>query len=373
PLNLDLKRPQLRSHPYLQGLYLLLRTSGLARVEGTGSKARLVLDPFLKTQWDQLNPTERYFQLLEAWLRFARPGMIGEFESTLSGDLLFRCVQTWMGILKKPFRLKPKDSKNVYMRGLWYDFYLLALMDLFGLMKVETPRGRLTSWVPSKVDSTLFGTAVFALILKADDEIEQTHRQASADDDENEAAVDDEDEDDKFGEDAWFDDEESELVMPEFGLWQPRFQPYFPEWKENLTIPKPETREGTFVFRVSLGKVWREIAMPAKGTLDDLMAEILASVKFDFDHLYEFTFRDPLGRTVTVVSPEMEEGLWATEFSIGSLPLEPGQTMEALYDFGDCWKFSIKLVSVDPEGKLKKPKILKRHGKAPEQYPYWDE
>ena len=34
PLRLELKRPQIRSHPYLQGLNLLLRASGLARVEG---------------------------------------------------------------------------------------------------------------------------------------------------------------------------------------------------------------------------------------------------------------------------------------------------------------------------------------------------
>ncbi|HKM55580.1 MAG TPA: hypothetical protein VJY33_19400, partial [Isosphaeraceae bacterium] len=29
PLNLELKRPQIRSHPYLQGLNLLLRATGL--------------------------------------------------------------------------------------------------------------------------------------------------------------------------------------------------------------------------------------------------------------------------------------------------------------------------------------------------------
>src|SRR5579884_4116425 len=40
PLNLDLKRPQLRSHPSLQGLHLLLRATGLVRVEGKRDKAR---------------------------------------------------------------------------------------------------------------------------------------------------------------------------------------------------------------------------------------------------------------------------------------------------------------------------------------------
>src|SRR5436190_18068209 len=45
PLRLELKRPQVRSHPYLLGLNLLLRATGLGRVEGTGAKARLALAP----------------------------------------------------------------------------------------------------------------------------------------------------------------------------------------------------------------------------------------------------------------------------------------------------------------------------------------
>ncbi len=45
PLNLELKRPQLRSHPYLQGLHLLFRATGLGRVDAVGSKARLLVDP----------------------------------------------------------------------------------------------------------------------------------------------------------------------------------------------------------------------------------------------------------------------------------------------------------------------------------------
>jgi hypothetical protein len=52
PLRLldKLKRPQLRSHPYLQGLYLLLRASGLGVIEGTGAKARLKLDTAILSQ-----------------------------------------------------------------------------------------------------------------------------------------------------------------------------------------------------------------------------------------------------------------------------------------------------------------------------------
>ncbi len=45
PLNLELKRPQLKSHPYLQGLHLLLRASGLGVIQGAGPKARLFVEP----------------------------------------------------------------------------------------------------------------------------------------------------------------------------------------------------------------------------------------------------------------------------------------------------------------------------------------
>ena len=78
PLHLDLKRPQIRSHPYIQGLNLLLRASGLTRVETTGKKGAPGREPDMKMQWEQLNPTERYFNLLEAWLRFGRGEMVGE-------------------------------------------------------------------------------------------------------------------------------------------------------------------------------------------------------------------------------------------------------------------------------------------------------
>ena len=50
-----------------------------------------------------------------------------------------------------------------------------------------------------------------------------------------------------------------------------------------------------FIFRVSLGKVWRLIAMPSDATLEGLAGWILDSVGFDDDHLYEFTYRDQLG------------------------------------------------------------------------------
>src|SRR5207244_8792263 len=72
PLRLKLKRPQLRSHPYLQGLHLLLRASQLVRVTGSGDRARLMPDAVASDAWRQPNATDKYFTLLEARLRVAK-------------------------------------------------------------------------------------------------------------------------------------------------------------------------------------------------------------------------------------------------------------------------------------------------------------
>ena len=70
PLRPNLQRPQQRSFPHINGLYLLLRATQIGIPEGQGkTSGRLKLDPIMCQQWLQLNPTERYFNLLEAWLR----------------------------------------------------------------------------------------------------------------------------------------------------------------------------------------------------------------------------------------------------------------------------------------------------------------
>ncbi|MFI5457623.1 MAG: plasmid pRiA4b ORF-3 family protein [Isosphaerales bacterium] len=350
PLHLELKRPLLRSHPYLQGLNLLLRASGLSRVEAAGAKGRLILDPDMLAQWDRLNPTEQYFNLLEAWLRLGRPEMVGE-PGSRGGQLLPSCLQAWRRVPEQGRRIDPENPPGRYAFGVGSDFYMLALMDLFGLLEIEQPRRPVAPWSPAGLRHVAFGDAVFALILSQFELI--------------------------LGEGfPQQDDEDQEEGEPEglrFGAWQSLFQPYFPEWRQNLVFQRFEPREGTFIFRVSLGKVWRLIAMPADAALDDLVGLILRSVNFDSDHLYKFTYRDRLGTDVSISHPAMDEDPGTDRVSIGTLPLDPGQTMELLYDFGDEWAFTIKLERIDPPGARKKaPRILEKHGKAPKQYPRWD-
>ena len=355
PLKLKLKRPQLRSHPYLLGLNLLLRASGLTVVDGIGEKARLVIDPAMLVQWNALNPTEQYFNLLEAWLRFGRGEMVGESRGRGDG-LLFNCWTIWRSVAKIHRSLRTAQPKYVHVIGGSRDLYQLALVDLFGLVAVDHRRQSAGTWHPSGVKHTPFGDAVLSLLDSRVNVMRDGGPLQGADDDRD----------------------EEEPPADAFGLWQPVFQPYFPEWRHNLELPELEPREGTFVFRASLDRdIWRLIAMPADATTADLVDWILDCFNFDDDHLYELSYRDRMGVMRKISGSPFDGGYVDDEdgepIPLGELPIEPGQSMELLYDFGDSWNFSIKLEGIEPpspkaRGKARRPRILKKHGRAPAQY-----
>ena len=65
------------------------------------------------------------------------------------------------------------------------------------------------------------------------------------------------------------------------GDLQPALQAYFPEWQMSLVVPKLPFRAGRHIFKVSLGKVWRRIAISGEATLDVLSGLILDAVDFN--------------------------------------------------------------------------------------------
>jgi hypothetical protein len=66
----------------------------------------------------------------------------------------------------------------------------------------------------------------------------------------------------------------------------------------------------------------------------------------------------------------MDDGPWTSEVRVGDVPLQEGQSVTYLYDFGDRWEFEVTLERVDPpDWAMKEPAILDARGEAPEQYP----
>jgi hypothetical protein len=122
------------------------------------------------------------------------------------------------------------------------------------------------------------------------------------------------------------------------------------------------------------GKVWRRLAVTADTGWDQFADGIISSVKFDHDHLWAFTWTDRFGAKLEITSGEplmfsQNASFSGDEAAIGGIPLRLGEPFEFLYDFGDCWKFEIVLVRIDPpDPKLKRVKVIESHGKAPKQY-----
>ncbi|MCR4413116.1 MAG: hypothetical protein NUV77_11910, partial [Thermoguttaceae bacterium] len=276
PLRPPLERPQQRSFPALHGLYLLLRTTQLAVPEGSGrSTGKLVLNPFMLAQWESLNPTERYFNLLEAWLLRSSGETIGKGHARWGRGMFFDVMHCWTSIPKAGSRRR-KPSELSLLAYSTSRASNLALLEMFGAVDLELGRPvKGQTWPIRGIRRTEFGEALFEVLYKArgfyallpyTDELSRV-----PDDGTTAADADGEsDEAEECGE--WGEKPREER---DFGVWQRWFQPYFPEWQKNLRFQEAEFREGVYYFMVTLGSAWRRIAVPARHTLESLAWAIL--------------------------------------------------------------------------------------------------
>lgn len=352
PLQLTLKRPIQKSYPHINGLFLLARATGLLRVVRRNDAALLQLDEAALAIWQTLNPTERYFTLLEAYLYHASVEMIGERGRWLDRPGLQNdCLMIWQRISAQGIRVPPGKAQDNYFYSVWLFHY--ALLELFGLIRVEPgPLGK--AWSIREIQPTPFGQALMTLVTSC--AAEQLNRLLEDD-----------------GEDEGEDEEEAPVRS--FTNCQAQFQTYFPEWQRGYVLPEQEAfQPGVYQFKVSLGKIWRRIVIPASATLDELSSAILQSVNFDNDHLHYFEYKNRFGVTARVNHYAMDEPPYSSEVCVGDLPLAPGDRLEYTFDFGDNWEFQLVLESIaPPDKKLKRARIVVAHGPAPEQYRTWDE
>lgn len=340
PIQLDLKRPQQKSYPPINGLYLLLRATGLGQIISQGKKHFLVLNSEVLPSWNSLNPTERYLTLLEAWMIRADEEMVGERRNPFNEGS--KCIKYWPSIPKKGQKINSYAEQQSL--SYWPELHNLALMKLFGFLQVESGKPEAgKGWRIKRIQQLPFGDALMQVIVRT------------------------------FIEHGMVWESEANPTIP-FGELQPALQPYFPEWQNTLAIPKHEFCSGVCIFKVSLGKIWRRIAISSKMTLADLGSLILESVDFDSDHLDMFTYKNQIGRTVEVSHPYADGSPSTDEVRIGDLPLVEGFSMTYVFDFGDWWEFNVQLEKIQAdESRSKDGAIIERYGEAPQQYPDWDE
>ena len=350
PFEIALQRPVQKSFANINGLFLLARAGGLLILQKDDKTAKFVIDPEALKIWQSLNPTERYFTLVETWIVRGSAELIGEHHRGMFGNPLYCLVRLFEDLASKGSNVK--ENKFFQDSGfLLYGSHNIALAEMFGWLEIKHGAGETgKSWIIEQIKHTDFGAASLALL--------QDNFKTLDFDWKNAAAI----------KDAEFDENA-------FNLLQPTFQPYFPNWRNVYRLPTTKAKDGIFVFKVSLGKkIWRRIAVSSNDVLDDLHDAIQAAFEFDNDHLYQFSFRNRFGITQRVVHPMCEEEFSTDEFKIENLPLRIGDEMEYVFDFGDYWQFAVELEEIQPPNpKFKKAKILEKHGKSPEQYPNWED
>ena len=301
------------------------------------------MDELALKSWRDLNPTERYITLLEAWLLKSRLEMLGE-----RGSWLEVPIMKWADFFRRiPSRgLEIAGNKDQELL-ITYDpgLYTIALLELFGFIDIQhdKPQGG-KGWRISRVHRTPFGDAMLLLLsnlLLSDEYLG------------------------RYG-------EETEVA---FGELQKVVQPFFPEWRQNLSLPGVKFQDGTYIFKISLARgVWRRIAIPGSDDFESLSDTILQAFDLDHDHLYRFTYKKRFGVPVGISHPYMEEPPLTTDVHIGDIGIKPGTTMTYLYDFGDKWEFEVQLEGIEPvDPKIRGPRIFETHGEAPEQYPAWED
>ena len=150
------------------------------------------------------------------------------------------------------------------------------------------------------------------------------------------------------------------------------FEPFQKFVKGDLqTLPRRYTK-GTFTVKVSLKNCWRTIVVSSEHTLEELHEAIQDAFAFDRDHLYAFFTDGKPWSNAHVYAPEVNEGPFSDQISIGDLGLYPGQLFLYIFDFGDEWQFKIEILDFNSEPGPPTPVILERKGKSPEQYPLHD-
>jgi len=352
PIELSLNRALLRDYPNLAGVYILLRVMDLVRA----GEGRVYVCEETRQRWAGLNPTEQYFALLEAWLIHAEENVLGGSRSRFQ-------EQFWRNFAfldgEAAARWKPHEKLGLF-RCFWGEgiAWNTQLQARFGLIEIaplpQADRTRtMRGWMLGRARRTPWGKAVAWAI----GEFLRTLPDVP--------------------EDLYY------FHLPEsagFGFLQPAFQPYFPEWQRVFTEAIPEVRPGLYVFKVNLdpryyGKgTWRRLAVPHTCDLEDVALAVLEAYEFDDDHLWEFRFRDQLGKARVYNHYYCDEGPYTHEITVGKMALPEGQTMKFRFDFGDCWDFLLRLERIEPrDPKVRQPKVIEAVGEPPEQYPNYDE
>jgi hypothetical protein len=113
------------------------------------------------------------------------------------------------------------------------------------------------------------------------------------------------------------------------------------------------------------------IEVDSSSKLDDLHIAIQKFVGFDDDHLYEFYSARNYRSKKRTRYTESENSVYDTRLEM-IYPLEKGNSLFYLFDYGDSWTFRIsksRKKAFEPVKGINYPRLVEEKGNKPIQYP----
>jgi len=309
------------------------------------------------TDYEQLNPVEKYFFLLETfWVDADWRELLDERSSVFfipDTQFIVHCLAR----IPAGRTISVERLKIGWMTYLKLH-YLLQYLALFGLVQVAFKSEGVTYFKKRKiyhmnsVTVTKLGSTLFP-VLYHERNLEKWNIQ-------------------------YIQGRREELtISPELEEGQNETKPFFRPFQKifkdlQRTLPRKESTKSTFTFKASIRKnCWRAIVTSSEHTLEDLHNAIQDAFEFNSDHVYSF-FTDGIPWSYNrIMSPYSGEGPFSNHVSIGELGLLPGQQILYIFGIGSEWRFKLEVLEKKDEPGPPSPIIRERKGKSPEQYPFW--
>jgi hypothetical protein len=139
----------------------------------------------------------------------------------------------------------------------------------------------------------------------------------------------------------------------------------------------------THILRASFKpKVYRDIEIEGDRSLSALAEAIVMAFDFEFDHAFGYysDLKDPYSRKgeryeLFADMEEADSDAGSVErTTVAQVFRAPGKKMLFVFDYGDDWRFLIEAKALGEKApKTRYPRLVASVGRAPEQYPDYDE
>lgn len=339
PLSLHLKKHHLPYYPHLDAFYSLSLALGLLHIDVDETNRRYIfIDSHSLANWQTLNSTEKYCNLLMTWL--LRNGLFYKNHAAYSKNpyIIRNIVKFFLIYLQEPYIIDQNQPTDPSLTKVGWRH--LALLELFGLVTIQDIRPS-KRWSIAQISATALGWHTVDLFRKHIDLIIQEYA-------------------------------DPEHYQP---LFYQAMRSLYPAWHVYLLPPLTKTRiNEQFIFKASLTKTTGcQILISGSESLDTLAQLIFKTFGIDtkWYTFYEFTFTDRHGLFKTLWPDKpMVSGI---PILVGDMDIIPGNSLVLSYDFDDLWTIEVRLEKIEnkeADPLLSQPLVTAKKGKMPALEPF---